>query len=100
MKTENKSFTLQELKKRILPILKCRGIIKAGIFGSIVRGEYRAGSDIDILIEFKKGKSLFDLARLEIELEEKLRAKVDILTYNSIHYLLKDQVLKEDIKIL
>ena len=83
-----------------MPILKKNNVIKAGIFGSFVRGDYNKKSDIDILIKFKGRKSLFDLAGLEIELEKKLKKKVDVLTYNSIHPLLKERILKEEVKIM
>ena len=56
--------------------------------------------DIDILREFKGTKSLIDLARLKIELEDVLKCKVDVLTYNSLHPLLKSQILEEQVKIL
>lgn len=57
-------------------------------------------SDIDILIEFNGTKSLLDLARLKIELEDVLKCKVDVLTYNSLHPLLKKQILAEQVEIL
>lgn len=70
------------------------------MFGSFVRGEMGEGSDIDILVEFKGEKSLLDLAGLKIELEELLGRKVDVLTYNSLHPLLKDRILSEQEAIL
>lgn len=74
---------------------------KAALFGSVVRKEDKKGSDVDILIKFEKNdKSLFDLSGLKIELEEKLNKKVDILTYDSLHPLLKDIILKEQKVIL
>ncbi|MEK6907544.1 MAG: nucleotidyltransferase family protein [Nanoarchaeota archaeon] len=91
---------IQKIKSKIMPILKKNNVIKAGIFGSFVRGDYNKKSDIDILIKFKGRKSLFDLAGLEIELEKKLKKKVDVLTYNSIHPLLKERILKEEVKIM
>jgi len=57
-------------------------------------------SDIDILVEFGAEKSLLDLAGLEIELEESLGRKVDVLTYNSLHPLLKERILSEQRVIL
>ena len=48
-------------------------------------------SDIDLLVEFKGKKSLLDLAGLKLELEEKLKCYVDVLTYNSLHPLLKNR---------
>ena len=90
---------IQSIKKKIIPILKSYGVKRAGIFGSLVRGEADKDSDIDILVEFEKGRTLLDLAGLEIELEEKLGKKVDVLTYQSLHPLLKDRILREQIRI-
>ncbi len=88
-------MTTQIITKQIVPILKRQGVTKAALFGSCVRGEMKKRSDIDILINFKGQKSLMDLVRLQFELEEKLGKKVDLLTYNSIHPLLKNIILNE-----
>jgi len=91
---------IEKYKEILLEILKKHEVKKASLFGSIVREEMTTDSDIDLIIEFKGDKSLLDLAALQIELEETLRLKVDILTYNSIHPLLKDQILAEQVEIL
>ena len=88
------------IRKKILPILKKNDIKRASLFGSVVRGEATEESDIDLLVEFKGEKSLLDLAGLKIELEEMLGKKVDVLTYNSLHPLLKDRILREQKAIL
>ena len=62
--------------------------------------EEREDSDIDILVEFEGEKSLLDLSGLKIELEEVLGRKVDVLTYNSLHPLLKERILEEQKAIL
>ncbi|MFH1412504.1 MAG: nucleotidyltransferase family protein [bacterium] len=85
----------KDIKKKILPILKRREVTKAAIFGSFARGENKKNSDIDLLIKFKKEKSLLDLVKLKFELEDKVGKKIDLLTYNSIHPLLKNIILKE-----
>jgi len=54
------------------------------VFCSYVRGEEKARSDIDILVEFSGRKSLLELVRIERELSEILRIKVDLLTEKSI----------------
>ena len=87
-------------KKIILPILKKYGVIKASLFGSLVRGEMTKDSDIDILVAFQEDRSLLDLVGLQRELKEELNRKVDVITYNSIHPLLKDKILSEQVKIL
>ena len=91
---------LEEIKVKIIPVLRRYDVRKAAIFGSFVKGEERKDSDIDILVEFKGEKSLLDLAGLKIELEETLQRKVDVLTYNSLHPLLKDKILHEQKVIL
>ncbi len=41
---------IEEIKAKILPILKKYGVKRAGIFGSFVRGEETQESDIDIRV--------------------------------------------------
>jgi len=96
----DKKKNIEKLTKKIIPILKRHDVVKAGIFGSFVRGEATRKSDIDILIRFKGRKSLLDLARVEIELEKKIRRKADVLTYDSINPLLKERILKEEVRIM
>lgn len=79
----------------MIPVLKRHGVIKAALFGSIVRGEAKKNSDIDILVKLARNKTLLDLVGLQLELQDKLGKKVDVLTYNSIHPLLKDIILNE-----
>ena len=82
----------------IVKVLKKHGIPKAGIFGSFARGEQKKNSDIDILVEFNG--SLFKLSGIELELEKTLRKKVDLLTYNGINHLLRERILKEEVRII
>jgi hypothetical protein len=94
-----KTYT-EKISRKILPILRRYDVARAAIFGSIARGESTERSDIDLLVEFKGQKSLLDLAGLKIALEELLKTKVDVLTYNSLHPLLKDKILSEQKVIL
>jgi len=99
MKIKDKQ--LQKIAKIAVPILKKNGVVKAGIFGSYARGEAKKRSDIDILIQVKKGKfSLFDLIGLQQELEEHLGKKVDLLTYKGLSPYLKNYILKEEVGII
>ncbi len=91
---------LKEMEDKIIPVLKSYDVKRAAIFGSYVRGEQEEGSDLDILVEFKGEKSLLDLVGLKIELEEVLGRNVDVLTYNSLHPLLRDRILDEQKVIL
>jgi len=91
---------IDEYKDAMLEILKKNDVKRASLFGSIVREEMTNESDIDLLVEFNGKKSLLDLAGLKLELEEKLKCNVDVLTYNSLHPLLKEQILTEQVEIL
>ena len=91
---------IEKIKSKILPILKEAGVKRSSLFGSYVRGEETRNSDIDLLIEAPKNMSLFGLAGLQIDLEEILNKKVDVITYNSINHLLKDYILKDQVRIL
>ena len=71
-----------------------RGGRNIRVFGSVVRGENRGDSDVDFLIEFEKGRTLFDLIELKLDLEELIGATVDIVTPDSLKYL-RDRVLAE-----
>lgn len=98
MKTTN---TIPSIKKKSLPILRRHAVKRASIFGSFARGDAKANSDVDFLIEYTMDdKSLFDLVDLKFELEETLGRKVDIVTYNSIYWRLREQILAEQVKIL
>jgi hypothetical protein len=74
--------------------------LRSSLFGSVVRGEQTEESDIDILIEFPKGKSLIDLIDLEMKLEQTLGRKVDLLTYNSVSPYLKEYIQHDQLQIL
>jgi predicted nucleotidyltransferase len=50
------------------------------LFGSVARGEEDKDSDIDLLVDFLPGSSLFDLLRLTRELEALLRRPVDVVS--------------------
>ncbi len=96
----NSKEMLRRMKRIIIPVLKRNGVVKAGLFGSFVRGEASKTSDVDILIEFKGRKSLLDLVGLKIDLEERLGRGVDLVEYSVINRLIRDKVLEEEARIL
>ena len=95
-----KADQIEELKKTLVDVLKKHDVKKAALFGSIVRGEATDESDIDLLVEFEGRKSLLDLAGLKLDLQEIVRRNVDVLTYKSLHPLLKERILSEQEVIL
>jgi predicted nucleotidyltransferase len=91
---------LEEIKKQALPVLKKAHIKKAALFGSYVRGDNRKDSDIDLLVEYPQGTSLFDVAELKYNLEDALGKEIDLVGYNVIKPRLKQYILSEQIPIL
>ncbi|MGP8023664.1 MAG: nucleotidyltransferase family protein [Methanobacterium sp.] len=91
---------IEQIKHKILPILKIYNIKKAGLFGSLVRGELQKDSDIDILVEIKGDISLLEFVGIKLEIEEALGRKVDLVEYAAIKPLLRDNILKEQVAII
>ncbi len=92
--------SIESLSDQIIPVLKRYGVLRAGVFGSFVRGEAGSGSDIDILVELPKGASLLDLVGLQFDLADHLGVEVDAHTYRSLHPLLRDRILAEEVPVL
>lgn len=88
-----------KLKSEIRDILIKNKIKRAGIFGSYARGDFRKDSDIDILIEPSEGMG-FGFAGLEIQLSDKLKKKIDLITYNGLSPYLKEKILDEEVRII
>ena len=65
------------------------------VFGSVLRGEDRDGSDLDLLVDALPGVTLFDLGGLQMELEELLGVPVDLLTPGDIPSKMRARVLEQ-----
>ena len=91
---------IEDLKRKILPILQRYGVKRVGLFGSYIRGDMREDSDIDILVEIEKDISLLDFVGVKLEIEEALGIKVDLVEYDTIKPLLREKILKEQVVIL
>lgn len=73
------------------------GIRRLRLFGSALRGELRADSDIDLLVEFEPGRTpgLLGIARLELELAEMFGRPVDLRTLADLSRYFRDDVAAE-----
>ncbi len=91
---------IDQIKVKAVPILMRAGVTRSSIYGSYVRGEQRQESDIDLLVDVPRGTSLFDLVDLQTKLEDALGKDVDLVTYASVHHLLKDRIMAEQMQIL
>ena len=101
MRKKKAADSFSSIKRKALPVLKRHEVKRAAIFGSFARGTANSKSDVDFLIEYKgKNKTLFDLVGLKLDLEEILDRKVDVITYRSIYWRLRERILAEQVVIL
>ena len=91
---------MDEIIDKLVSILKKHGAKKIGIFGSYARGEQKETSDLDVIVEFEKRKSLLEIVGIEQELEDALGIKVDLLTRASISPYLIERIEKESKVVL
>jgi len=95
-------MNLEELKYNYRDqILEIADLCKAEnvrVYGSIVRGEMREDSDIDFLVHMKPNSG-FAIGGLQWRLEELLKCKVDVVPDTALHRIIKDQILKEAVKL-
>ena len=91
---------MNEMIEKLVHILKKHGAKKIKIFGSYARGEQKEASDLDVIVEFEKRKSLLELVGIEQELEDHLGIKIDLLTEASISPYLMERIKKESKVIL
>ncbi|MBM3554636.1 MAG: nucleotidyltransferase family protein [Alphaproteobacteria bacterium] len=89
------SEILKAKRNAVLDIISRIGATNARVFGSVVRGEDKEGSDLDMLIEVPRGTTLLDLAGIEEDLRQELGIPVDLLTPGDLHPRLRDRVLSE-----
>jgi hypothetical protein len=94
------SPTLDELRTKVASTMSRRGVVRAGVFGSLARGEATEDSDIDFLVEYEKGRTLLDLSGLRLDLIELLGRDVDVATPESLHPKLRDRIMGELVPLL
>ena len=68
-------------------------------FGSVARREATKTSDLDLLVDFDEGASLFDQIGLLQELERIFGRKVDLVELAGVHWLIRPQVLFESVPV-
>jgi len=91
-------MSIDELRSRrseILSLAAHYGARNVRVFGSIARGEDRADSDVDFLIEVEPGRSLLDVIGFEQELSQLLGRSVEVLTDGGLSPYLQQQILAE-----
>ncbi|MFK4442938.1 putative nucleotidyltransferase [Caballeronia udeis] len=93
------SIALDAHHAEIRRIVEANMATNPRVFGSVVRGEDKDGSDIDILVDALPGATLFDLGGIQYELQELLGVRVDLLTPRDISVKFRADVLAEAVPV-
>ena len=86
---------IERMRDEILRLAAKYGAHDVRVFGSVARGEADEDSDIDFLVNFEKGRGLFDHGGLLMELQELLGRKVDVATESGLKPRIKERVIRE-----
>jgi len=84
----------ERIISEISKVLKENGIRKAYLFGSFARKE-KDYKDIDVAIDIPKRFSLLDMVGVQLELEERIGKKIDLVSYKDIKPALRPYIEKD-----
>ena len=87
-------------KALVAALARAHGARTVHLFGSVVRGEERPGSDIDFLVELDPGRSLIDVIGLENDLADLFGRKVDVVARQSAKPRVLAGSLKDALRIV
>lgn len=90
---------LERQRAAVLELARRRGFEHIRLFGSVRRDEATSASDVDLLVAPTADASIFDQIELKSDLERLLRRKVDVVTDEGLHWLIRPQVLFEAIPL-
>jgi predicted nucleotidyltransferase len=93
------STEIQKIKELSEPVFKRYNIKRAGVFGSVARGEQNDQSDVDILVDMESSYDLFDFLQFKRDLETKLNKKVDLVEYSALKPVIRESVLSSEVLI-
>lgn len=86
---------LRRRRRRLLDAADRHGVSRLRAFGSLARGEAKTGSDVDLLVDLKPGRTLIDLAGFRREAAEILELPVDVATADMLKERIRGEVLAE-----
>ena len=83
--------------EKIAAFCRKHHIRRLALFGSVLRGDFRPDSDVDVLVEFELGATagFLRLAAMELELTEILGRRADLRTAAELSRYFRDEVLRE-----
>ena len=87
--------TLAQHRDAILELARRHGATNVRVIGSVARDEAGSDSDLDLLVRFEPERTLFDHGALIMDLQDLLRAKVDVISEKGIRPRWRESILRE-----
>jgi hypothetical protein len=95
----NPQDLLKTKRQEILRLAALHGARHVRVFGSVARGQANSKSDLDLLVEFEPGRTLLDRVGLMQDLEDVLGCKVDVVTEQALHRLIRPTVMAQAVAL-
>ena len=92
-------YSIDEIRKKTIPVAKYHGVKSISLFGSYARGEATDKSDIDFYIEKGKITDLFKYYELIEDLEKLFKCHVDVVTTQIEDKTFLKKIMKECVLI-
>jgi len=92
MKT-SASTIKKQLKQHLFTLRRDFKVEDIGVFGSVVKGNEKPTSDVDVLVTFSETPGFIKFIKLEEYLKKALNRKVDLVTKNALKGVVKDEIL-------
>ena len=90
---------MESQREEVIQIAARYGVEGVRLFGSILHGDAGPGSDLDLLVNLRPGRTLLDIVALKQDLEDLLGCDVDVVTEASLSPYIRDQVLREAVAL-
>ncbi|MBX3163521.1 MAG: nucleotidyltransferase domain-containing protein [Bacteroidetes bacterium] len=89
------SVEKNKIMQTIVDYLKNYKVIEVGFFGSFMRDEMNADSDIDILVKYNRGTTLFDIVKMKMDLTEKTGRNIDLVDKEAVFPKVMEYIQKD-----
>ena len=90
---------LEQKREEILRLAREYGIQRVSVFGSAARGAVSSTSDIDLLVQFENGRTLFDLIGFKLDVEALLDCDVDVVSRDGMSPYLAEYILADEVSL-